>query len=167
MWKSFQLTNMNELQREIRKFKFSISFSEQKRDCGVWRVECNMVCWSGRTQCQEMQFLVLEKSENQAKTNTNLISPNFIVSVMAKRGKSDRKVLASSSVMNKNTQKPIQKWNQMHGRANPSRIASFKHFSLIWGRLKNLHHCGRGCRSRLSICQLNQIILKYWDGKAV
>ena len=54
-------------------------------------------------------FIVLEKSENQAKTNTNLISPNFIVSVMAKRGKSDRKVLASSSVMNKNTQKPSQK----------------------------------------------------------
>ena len=55
----------------------------------------------------------------------------------------------------KNTQKPIQKWIQMHGRANLSRNATFKHLSLIWGPLKILHHGGRGCGSRLSICQLN------------
>ena len=66
----------------------------------------------------------------------------------------------------KNTQKPIQKWIQMHGRANLSRNATFKHLSLIWGPLKILHHGGRGCGSRLSICQLN-IYNKYWDGNAV
>ena len=154
---------MNELQREIRKFKFR-SFLAIRNETvdGLMQhgivIRSHTVSWNA--------FIVPEKSENQAKTNTNLISPNFIVSVMAKPGKSDRKVLASSSVMNKNTQKPIQKWIQMHGRANPSRIASFKHFSLIWGPLKNLHHRGRGCGSRLSICQLN-IYNKYWDGNAV
>ena len=34
MWKSLQLTNMNELQGEIRNAKFSIFYGNQKRDCG-------------------------------------------------------------------------------------------------------------------------------------
>ena len=34
MWKSLYLTNMNDLQGEIRKSKFSIFFHNQKRNCG-------------------------------------------------------------------------------------------------------------------------------------
>ena len=52
----------------------------------------------------------------------------------------------------KNTQKRIQKWIQMHGRANLSRNATFRHLSLIWGPLKIPHQGERGCGSRLSIC---------------
>ena len=54
-------------------------------------------------------------------------------------------------VKKKNTQKPIQKWIQMHGRANQSRNTTFKHFWRSWGLLKIPHQGGRGCGSRLSI----------------
>ena len=161
MWKSLQLTNMNELQREIRKFKFR-SFLAIRNETvdGLMQhgivIRSHTVSWNA--------FIVPEKSENQAKTNTNLISPNFIVSVMAKPGKSDRKVLASSSVMNKNTQKPIQKWIQMHGRANQSRNTTFKHFWRSWGLLKIPHQGGRGCGSRLSIWWWLELYL-FWPSK--
>ena len=51
----------------------------------------------------------------------------------------------------KNTRKPVQKWIQMHGRANQSRNTIFEHFSLSWGPLKIPHQGGRGYGSRLSI----------------
>ena len=51
----------------------------------------------------------------------------------------------------KNTQKPIQQWVHMYGRANLSKNATFKHLSLIWGPLKIPHHGEGGCGSRLSI----------------
>ena len=97
---------MNELQREIRKFKFR-SFLAIRNETVDGLMQHGIVIRSHTVS--RNAFIVPEKSENQAKTNTNLISPNFIVSVMAKPGKSDKKVLASSSVMNKNTQKLIQK----------------------------------------------------------
>ena len=51
----------------------------------------------------------------------------------------------------KNTRKLVQKWIQMHGRANQSRNTTFEHFSLSWGLLKIPHQGGRGYGSRLSI----------------
>ena len=43
------------------------------------------------------------------------------------------------------------------GRANQSKNGTFKHQSLSWGPQKILHHCGRGCGSRLSICPTQPI----------
>ena len=64
----------------------------------------------------------------------------------------------------KNTQKPIQKWIQMYGRANLSKNATFKHLSLIWGPLKIPHHGERGCGSRLSIWWWLLLYL-FWPSK--
>ena len=51
----------------------------------------------------------------------------------------------------KNTRKPVQKWIQMHGRANQSRNTTFEHFSLSWGPLKIPHQLTGGYGTRLSI----------------
>ena len=51
----------------------------------------------------------------------------------------------------KNTRKPVQKWIQMHGRANQSRNTTFEHFSLSRGPLKIPHQLSGGYGTRLSI----------------
>ena len=51
----------------------------------------------------------------------------------------------------KNTRKLVQKWIQMHGRANQSRNTTFEHFSLSWGLLKIPHQLTGGYGTRLSI----------------
>ena len=67
-------------------------------------------------------------------------------------------------VKKKNSQKPIQKWIQMHGRANQSRNTTFAHFSLSWGPLKIPHQGGRGSGSRLSIWWWLVLYL-FWPSK--
>ena len=67
-------------------------------------------------------------------------------------------------VKKKNSRKHIQKWIQMHGRANQSRNTTFEHFSLSWGLLKILHQGGRGCGSRLSIWWWLELYL-FWPSK--
>ena len=80
---------------------------------------------------------------------------------------SDRKARPSSSVMHLWSPKPTQDLIHICMRANLPKTASFKHLSLSWGPSKILHPLSEGCGSRLSICQLNKNISKYWDGNAI
>ena len=64
----------------------------------------------------------------------------------------------------KNTRKLVQKWIQMHGRANQSRNTTFEYFSLSWGPLKIPHQGGRGYGSRLSIWWWLVLYL-FWPSK--
>ena len=70
--------------------------------------------------------------------------------------KSDRKTVPSSSVIKVWQRERIQDTFDTSGRANLERKSAWELFSWRWSSSKILHHGGRGCRSRLTICQLIQ-----------
>ena len=70
--------------------------------------------------------------------------------------KSDRKTVPSSSVIKVWQRERIQDTFETSGRANLERKSAWELFSWRWSSSKILHHGGRGCRSRLTICQLIQ-----------
>ena len=125
------------------------------------KFHCNPV-WSCSGKSAENTWGEIWKS---VRTNTNFSFPKFHCH---SNTPSNFEAVFRHFVMNFSENKLLHINLTIRGRANQSFPASLVHFSLIWGRLKNLHRCGRGCRSRLSICQLNQNIYnKYWDGNAV
>ena len=70
--------------------------------------------------------------------------------------KSDRKTVPSSSVIKVWQRERIQDTFDTSGRANLERKSAWELFSWRWSSSKILDHGGRGCRSRLTICQLIQ-----------
>ena len=70
--------------------------------------------------------------------------------------KSDRKTVPSSSVIKVWQSERIQDTFDTSGRANLERKLAWELFSWRWSSSKILDHGGRGCRSRLTICQLIQ-----------
>ena len=70
--------------------------------------------------------------------------------------KSDRKTVPSSSVIKVWQRERIQDTFDTSGRANLERKSAWELFSWRWSPSKILDHGGRGCRSRLTICQLIQ-----------
>ena len=69
---------------------------------------------------------------------------------------SDRKTVPSSSVIKVWQRERIQDTFDTSGRANLERKLAWELFSWRWSLSKILDHGGRGCRSRLTICQLIQ-----------
>ena len=69
---------------------------------------------------------------------------------------SDRKTVPSSSVIKVWQRERIQDTFDTSGRANLERKSAWELFSWRWSSSKILDHGGRGCRSRLTICQLIQ-----------
>ena len=70
--------------------------------------------------------------------------------------KSDRKTVPSSSVIKVWQRERIQDTFDTSGRANLERKSAWELFSWRRSLSKILDHGGRGCRSRLTICQLIQ-----------